>query len=327
MSQNCFLSALKFHCLSPLEQQLVKQQRYIAKQLIQKKDNRFVIVIGPCSIHHHDAALEYANRLKNLSEEVNDSIAIWMRVFLEKPRTCHGWTGYINEENGLTKSRQLLKELVQLQIPIATEVVNPLHLPYVEEYLSWGFVGARTTQSPIHRHIASHLDFPCGFKNTTEGQLDIPVQSVAAAMQQQKFLMHDGHNIKHHHSKGNPYAHVVLRGDHHGPNYTNTDYIYHLQKKYFDAPTPVLIDCSHDNSQKNPLNQIPIAGEVALNWKKDFSKILGIMVESYIKTGNQLSPGSDPYLSVTDPCLSWNQTSSLIRDIYQKLKKPTFCAV
>lgn len=329
MTQHPIHSPCFSYGLTDAEQQRIHEHREVSKHLILQNDRRFVMIVGPCSIHHHKAAIEYAYRLKKLQEEVQNSIAIWMRVFLEKPRTCHGWTGFINQTNGIEKSRNLLKELTQLNLPLATEVVNPMHYPFIEEYISWGFVGARTTQSPIHRHLASGMPFPVGFKNTTEGTLEIPVQSVATAMHPQQYLMHDGFYLKQHQSTGNRYAHVVLRGDDKKPNYS-IEYIKQiqaLQNSYLNISNPILIDCAHGNSQKQPQKQLSIAEEVLSLRETHTLPILGVMLESYFKSGTQQEQNNDPYISITDPCLSWEETEKLILHLHQKIKKPTFCAV
>jgi 3-deoxy-7-phosphoheptulonate synthase len=296
--------------------------RVQAKEILQKKREQLVLILGPCSIHHWNAALEYAQKLHALSQEVQDRFFLVMRTYVEKSRTGNDWKGFLYDPHlagepdiitGLHWTRKLLIELASLGIPTAIEFVNPLAALYYEDLVTWGFIGARTCCSQLHRQFTSSLSFPVGIKNDLQGNIVHAVQgvNVAKAPQIFPFPNEDGH-LRLLHSTGNPYAHIVLRGSERTTNYTPQE----IQKALLllkDAKLPphLMIDCSHGNSQKKPQNQQETFHSVLAEIKE--YPIFGLMLESYFTEGSQeVSPNANPYLSVTDSCLDWNMTEEMV---------------
>lgn len=327
---------LKF--LFPLidtDRNFIVDSQNVIINIVQKKDPRLLVVCGPCSIHDIDATFDYANRLQSLSMELKDQLYIVMRVYLEKPRTIIGWKGLINDpyinnsydiESGLKIARHLLLRLIRIGLPVATEVLNPNIPQYIGELFSWLAIGARTTESQIHREVASGLNTAIGFKNSTDGNVCNAINSIRAA------------SIPHHyiginqlgqvcliHTQGNPYGHVILRGGK-CPNYYPKDIIYYEQQIIdADLPMTLMIDCSHGNSNKNYKYQLNVVQSVLNQIKSGNQSIIGLMIESYIYSGNQnldLScPSKIQYgVSVTDPCISWNTTEKMLRYLHKEIK-------
>ena len=307
-------SALK----SPLERKDAAQLlhfRNMAIELLCGKDKRLILIVGPCSIHDPTLALEYALRLKKLSEKVDQEIVLIMRAFLEKPRTQHGWKGFLydpdldgscNIEKGIQLSRELLLQLLKMKVPVATEFLDPSLMPYTQDLITWGVIGARTSSSQIHRLMASHLSFPVGLKNATNGSLDEAIcGAIAARSPQVRVGINSEGTLSSIKTPGNPYTHLILRGSHQGPNASPEAVrgAFNHQKEH-GLLTPLLIDCAHGNSQKNLEKQIEIFKETIKQYALGTLSMKGVMVESHLEEGNALS--------LTDPCLDWETTKELI---------------
>ncbi|MFA5905913.1 MAG: 3-deoxy-7-phosphoheptulonate synthase [Desulfobacula sp.] len=306
---------------------IVINARKDVEAILQKKDTRLLVIAGPCSIHDIDAALEYAEKLNALREEVKDKINLIMRVYFEKPRTTVGWKGLINDpfldeshnvDEGLRQARSLLIDINHMGLPIATELLDPITPQYIDGLLTWVAIGARTTESQTHRELASGLSMPVGFKNSTDGSLDSAINAITAAATPQTFLGIDpAGQACVVHTKGNPFGHLVLRGGP-SPNYDPVSIGKAReklrQKNLMDA---VMIDCSHDNSGKKYTGQ-PFVFKSALDQRMDGnSSIVGLMLESNIFEGCQKCDGNLKNMkygvSITDECISFDTTQNLIR--------------
>ena len=285
--------------------------RTVAESILRREDERLAVVVGPCSVHDVGGALEYAERLKKLSDEVSDRYFLVMRVFVEKPRTRMGWKGLLyapdpgkkpDLEKGIETSRQLMRMIAEIGVPIATEFVNPLTAKYLGDFVTWGFVGARTSYSQPHRELVSSLPFPVGFKNCTDGDLVGAINGMYAAREPHTFLSLSGEGkIVSQTSSGNPNTHLVLRGSDTNPN--------HEVAVDLTCNTPLLIDCAHGNSAKCPEKQKEVFTSLTASPRPDMA---GLMLESYLHGGNQQTP-TCPYTSLTDPCLDWETTQNLLR--------------
>lgn len=313
--------------LLPSQSHFIQESRETAKNILEGKDKRLAIIAGPCSIHETEEALDYAQRFKELAEKVDKSCFLVMRAYIEKPRTTTGWKGllydpYLDGSNdmktGIYWSRQLLLNLAEMGIPTATEFVDPLTAAYVDDLITWGFVGARTSASQTHRQLASSLNFPVGFKNGTDGNLDNAIQGVVAAKQPHSFMYIDPNGrVCAAKSSGNPSAHVVLRGSLEAPNYDPQSVRETLEKmRLYDIIPRILVDCAHGNSQKQYQKQRDSFRSVINQILEGNGLILGAMLESNLYAGNQILPERTPSLryavSVTDPCIDWDTTQELI---------------
>ena len=309
--------------------------RQTVNNILDRKDHRLVIVIGPCSIHDTDAAMDYAHRLKTLSEEVKDSIAIVMRVYFEKPRTTIGWKGLINDphlngsfeiEEGLHIGRKLLLDISALGLPTATEALDPISPQYLHDLISWSAIGARTTESQTHREMASGLSCAVGFKNGTDGSLSVATNAMQSVSSPHHFLgINNQGQVSVIRTKGNPYAHVVLRGGGGKPNYDSVN-IALCQKELREAGMSenIMVDCSHENSNKNHELQPLVLQNVTNQILEGNRSIIGLMVESNLNAGNQkiLDDRSKMQygVSVTDKCIDWKTTEGCLRSMNEKLK-------
>jgi 3-deoxy-7-phosphoheptulonate synthase len=325
--------------LTSVLQRQVDQQRQKIRQLLQGEDDRLLIITGPCSLHDPKAALEYGQRLVALNEQLSDRLLIVMRAYVEKPRTTTGWKGlaYDPERNGtgdiskgLEVSRTLLLQLVAMGLPLATEALNPMTMSYLEDLISWTAIGARTAESQIHREMISHLSMPVGIKNGTDGSVDTAVNAMISASRSHHCLGTDvDGNIAMLDTPGNPDTHVVLRG---GRNLTNYDdasiqqALAQLDKAKVgnQLHVKVIVDCSHANAQKQHERQLDIAKQVVMQYRAGNSAISGLMLESFLQAGKQGMDGAEgdglEYgLSITDPCISWGQTETLLTEIHQLL--------
>lgn len=293
--------------------------------ILTQQDPRFIVITGPCSIDNTDAAIEYAQKLKTLSKQVDDKILLVMRTYFEKPRTTVGWKGIIydpdqNEtyhmQKGLEIARQLTIDIGNLGLPTATEFLNPLVADYIKDCISYGAIGARTTESQTHRELSANLLMPVGFKNTTEGNVKTATDSILAATTDQTYLgLSDNNDREIITTPGNHNAHLILRGGTNGPNYDEQSVQQALQLlKAANLPQRLVIDCSHANSGKQPERQPEVALNIT-NQRLSNPHISGIMLESYLESGSGNSYGQ----SKTDGCIDWETTETLIRDIYQKL--------
>jgi len=313
----------------------LKSSRQVIRNILDRVDDRLMLVVGPCSIHDPIAALDYAKRLRDLSRKVGDKIFIIMRVYFEKPRTTTGWKGLINDpylndsfniSDGLEISRQLLLQILDLGVPTATEALDPISPQYLHDLISWSAVGARTTESQTHREMASGLSSAVGFKNGTDGSLDVAINALAAASQPHSFLgINEKGQVSIVETHGNKYCHVVLRGGSNGQNYDASS-IKEAENALFSAELTqnIMIDCSHANSNKNPENQLEVVTDVIKQLSEGNRSIIGLMVESNIEHGNQkLTSDLDSLLygvSITDACIDWPTTERLCMQLHDDLK-------
>jgi len=304
------------------------------RQILHGQDSRLLVVVGPCSIHDTDAALEYASRLAALSSVLSDQFFIIMRAYFEKPRTAIGWKGLVNDPDmdnshqiskGLGKARQLLRDITDLKLAVATETLDPITSEYLSDYISWGAIGARTSESQVHRELASGLSFPIGFKNGTDGNLQIALDAMKAARHPHSFL---GIDLEGRTSVvrtgGNPDVHIVLRGGK-KPNYHPEDIgrtTAALAKN--GLPSAILVDCSHGNSGKVCDNQPAVLESVVKQVVAGDRSISGVMIESYLESGNQIIPQNRSQLrfgvSVTDECLDWGRTEEILLKAHNVLQ-------
>ncbi len=305
----------------------VQKSRQTIKNILNFEDDRLLVIVGPCSIHDRVSAKEFANKLKNLASQISDHCFLVMRTYCEKPRTVTGWKGFLYDPfldgstqiaAGIEQTRQLLLDLAFLEVPTAAEFLDPLTANYYEDLISWGSIGARTSSSQIHRQLASSLKMPMGIKNGIAGNISCAIDGIVAVAHPHTFIgiNHVGEKsiIR---SEGNPDAHIVLRGGESGPNYdANTVNELLTQLNHFKLPARIIIDCSHHNSNKQPLRQIPIFNSVLQQIIKGNRGIRGLMLESHLHADNQsinLSINSLKYgVSVTDPCLDWDKTKELL---------------
>lgn len=315
--------------------QTVLKGRETVRNILDGKDKRLFIVIGPCSIHDTVAAHEYADRLKTLSDKIKDSIYVVMRVYFEKPRTTVGWKGLINDpdmndsfniEKGLRIGRQLLLELNEKGLPCATEALDPNSPQYYQDLISWSAIGARTTESQTHREMSSGLSSPVGFKNGTDGGLTVATNAMQSVKHGHSFLgLNDQGQVSVIHTSGNPYAHVVLRGGNGKPNYdagSVADAEAALAKAKVSGK--IMIDTSHANSNKDPYLQPLVLKNITEQILDGNKSIVGLMVESHLKGGRQDIPADLNDLeygkSVTDGCIDWETTEKALLDMHEALK-------
>lgn len=314
----------------PLSHQLAQQiadHRQTVQNILEGKDHRLMVVTGPCSIHDPVAVLEYAQKLQQLQNQVSDQIFLVMRTYIEKPRTTIGWKGFLYDPNldgsanmqlGLEKSRALYLKIIELGLPIASEILNPMATAYFDDLLAWGAIGARTSESQIHREIASHMPYSIGFKNGTDGSIQIALDAIQSASHAHQFLGMSQSGLPCIlESKGNRAAHLILRGANSGPNYhlAEIEKIKHKSKGKLPA---LVIDCSHGNSNKNPLLQLEVLRTIVA--ERAHSHVRGVMLESYLVDGQQRISCNMTYgQSVTDGCLGWDNTQQLLLDVAQSL--------
>jgi 3-deoxy-7-phosphoheptulonate synthase len=309
--------------LSIEQEDAVLAQREEIASVLNRQDDRLLVVVGPCSVHDVDAALEYAQRLGSVAEDLRGDLLIAMRVYFEKPRTTIGWKGLINDPHldgsgdvntGLHISRSLLREVLDLGLPVGTEFLDPITPQYISDVVAWGAIGARTTESQIHRQLASGLSMPVGFKNGTDGTVKVAVDAVRAAAAQHAFA---GVNLSGTpsilHTSGNEDCHVILRGGRGAPNY-DADSVTAVAEQLASANLPerLIIDASHENSGKDHRQQPKVVAEVADQIAAGNGAIVGMMLESFLVAGRQdLTPGAELVYgqSVTDACMDWDSTA------------------
>ena len=308
--------------ISEQASELVAQTRQQIANILHGKDNRLLVIIGPCSIHDPKAALEYAQRLLPLRQKYAKELLIVMRAYFEKPRTTVGWKGLINDPYlngthdinfGLRQARKLLLELNNLGMPASTEFLDMITPQYYADLIAWGAIGARTTESQIHRELASGLSCPVGFKNGTDGSLKIAIDALGAAAHPHHFLSvtKTGHSAIVH-TTGNADCHVILRGGNGGPNYSS-EHVKNAAAQLAQAGlTPkLMVDCSHANSRKDFKRQMEVAQDIATQIQNGEQNIMGVMVESHLVEGRQ----NDPIVygqSITDACIGWDDTEKLL---------------
>jgi 3-deoxy-7-phosphoheptulonate synthase len=306
-------------------EKLITDTRHAIHNIMAGKDDRLLVVIGPCSIHDPAAALDYARRLKDLRTHYADTLEIVMRVYFEKPRTTVGWKGLINDpyldesfriDEGLRIARQLLIEINRLGLPAGSEFLDVISPQYLGDLISWGAIGARTTESQVHRELASGLSAPIGFKNGTDGNIKIATDAIQAAAGGHHFLsVHKNGQVAIVQTKGNRDCHVILRGGK-APNYDAASVAAackDLEKA--KLPTTLMVDCSHANSSKQHEKQVQVAGDIATQIAGGSHSVFGVMVESHLKAGAQkFTPGKDNAgnleygKSITDACLGWDDS-------------------
>jgi 3-deoxy-7-phosphoheptulonate synthase len=338
-SQNVLVTPEQLNDALPMSEGIrttVQGSRREIWDILDRKDPRLFVVVGPCSIHDPVAAMDYARRLQILADEVQDTLLIVMRVYFEKPRTTVGWKGLINDphlndsfkiEEGLHIGRKLLLDILELGLPTSTEALDPISPQYLQDLISWNAIGARTTESQTHREMASGLSAAVGFKNGTDGGLEVAMNALNSAAKPHRFLgINSQGQVSVFTTKGNPYGHVVLRGGSAGPNYDSV----HIKlcedalEKAGQAKN-IMVDCSHANSSKKPELQPLVAQNITDQILAGNKSIVGLMIESNLKAGNQSIPDNLDELkygvSVTDGCIDWETTEQCLREMREKLKE------
>ena len=320
--------------LSETAQRVVVESRDAIRNVLHGRDDRLLVIVGPCSVHDPRAALDYARRLSALNGELKDELLIVMRVYFEKPRTTVGWKGLINDPDidgshnirkGLLLARRVLLGVLDEGVPAATEFLEPTSPQYIADAVSWGAIGARNTESQIHRQLASGLSMPIGFKNATDGSVKAAINGCYAAAQQHGFfgVDHLGRACVVE-TLGNPDCHVVLRGSSHGPNYDAGSIAAAMAEARAEMPEGsaavcgLVVDCSHGNSGKDEVRQTEVVRELAARIAAGEPGIAGLMMESFIEGGNQPAGPLDTLVygrSITDRCISWPDTEALLRDL------------
>jgi 3-deoxy-7-phosphoheptulonate synthase len=316
-----------------LEQRILAYRSQI-KNILDFSDRRKFIVVGPCSIHDVTGAMEYAARLKELSDRVSDKLLLIMRVYFEKPRTTVGWKGLINDpdlndsfnvEKGFHIGRQLLLDITKLGLPTATEALDPIVPQYIGDLIAWAAIGARTTESQTHREMASGLSMPVGFKNGTDGSIKVALNALQSAMQPHNFLgINQQGQVSVFQTTGNDYGHVILRGGEGKPNYDPVSVAeVETALKKANMPPRIVVDCSHGNSNKDYRLQPIVMESVIQQVVAGNTSIVGLMLESHLSEGSQSIPADLSQLkygvSVTDKCINWEQTEEIILAAHQRL--------
>ena len=315
----------------------VKCARETVFSILDRQDPRLFVVVGPCSIHDTDAAIDYAKRLKILTEKVKDVLFIVMRVYFEKPRTSIGWKGLINDphlddsfkiEEGLREGRKLLMKIVEMGLPTSSEALDPISPQYLQDLIAWSAIGARTTESQTHREMSSGLSSAVGFKNGTDGGLMVAINAMQSVSSAHRFLgINNEGQVSVVTTKGNAYAHVVLRGGNNGPNF-DTVHVAQCEKalKEGGVSNNIMIDCSHANSNKDPEVQPLVMKDITHQILEGNKSIIGMMLESNINSGNQVIPNDLSKLkygvSVTDACMGWDTTEHALLEMADKLRNP-----
>jgi 3-deoxy-7-phosphoheptulonate synthase len=321
--------------LSEAASTAVVESRTAVARVIDGKDDRLVVVVGPCSIHDPEAGLEYARRLKPLLDKLSPDLKIVMRTYFEKPRTTVGWKGLINDpkldgsfaiNQGLRVARTFLRDVVELGVPTALEFLDPITPQFMADLVTWGAIGARTTESQVHRELASGLSMPVGFKNGTGGTVQIAADAVRSAAEPHHFLSVTKQGLAAIvATKGNPHCHVILRGGSNGPNYGEEAVaaaLALLQKN--KLPGKLMIDTSHANSGKDPAKQPEVASAIARQVAAGSRAIFGVMIESFLVAGRQeISERASMTFgqSVTDGCLAWDTTVPVLEELADSVRK------
>lgn len=323
--------------ITPFLKHTIEIWRQQVIDILLRIDQRLLVILGPCSIHSKTSAIEYAQRLQRLQRQVEGKLFLIMRTYIEKPRTVSGWKGYLYDPNlqgetdfinGILASRSLLRSIGELGLPVAAEFVHPNLAPYYEEFISWGCIGARTSASQVHREYVSGAPLPFGFKNSIDGDIRLPIEGILSASEPQQYLAIDNKgSLFLTKSTGNPYTHLVLRGSNHGPNYDlhSIESALTLQRQ-FGIDRPILIDCAHGNSQKEPNKQLEVFQTLVPQLIRQDVPLLGIMLESFIEEGSQSFPSKQSICatqSITDPCIGWEATTEGIKRLYEACCRKT----
>jgi 3-deoxy-7-phosphoheptulonate synthase len=319
---------------SEAQEEFVAESRQVIRDIIRCGDPRFLLVVGPCSIHDPPAALEYATRLRGLIDRVRESVYLVMRCYFEKPRTSIGWKGLIMDPHldgshaipaGLRIARRFLMDVLDLGVPTATELLDPITPQYIADLICWSAIGARTTESQTHRQMASGLSMPLGFKNATPGSILPAINAIKAAREPQTFLGISGDGVASAVStRGNPDCHLVLRGGDNGPNYSAA-HVAEVERELERAglENAMLIDCSHGNSGKDPARQPDVLRDVVGQRAGGTQAVFGAMLESNLLAGSQPFPRPRESLvygqSITDACIDWETTERLVLEIAERL--------
>ncbi|KAI8820872.1 uncharacterized protein EV422DRAFT_496676 [Fimicolochytrium jonesii] len=323
--------------LTPTAIETIRKGRKAASDIIRKYDDRLLVVVGPCSIHDVDAAIDYAKRLKPLADELQDDLLIVMRTYFEKPRTTVGWKGLINDPDmdgsfqinkGLRIARGLLCTLSDLGLPVGGELLDTISPQFLGDLLTWGAIGARTTESQLHRELASGCSFPVGFKNGTDGGITVAIDAMTSAANPHHFLGVTKQGLAAiTKTKGNPTTHIILRGGTSGPNFSPT-HIHTIRTTLTTSakPASIMVDCSHGNSLKDHRNQPAVAESIASQLEGGERDIVGVMVESNIGEGAQKVPKEGPAglkygVSITDACIGWEDTVKVLRRLAEATGK------
>ena len=307
----------------------IAEHRQTIQNILAGTDPRLLVITGPCSIHDPVAALEYAQKLQHLQTQVSDQIFLVMRAYIEKPRTTVGWKGFMYDPDldgssdlqaGLEQSRQLYLYIIEMGLPIASEILSPMATAYFDDLLAWGAIGARTSESQIHREIASQMPYSIGFKNGTDGSIQIALDAIQSASHAHQFLGMSQSGLPCVlQSRGNPLAHLILRGSNTGPNY-QAEEINKIKVKVKGNLPALVIDCSHGNSSKNPALQPDVLRQIVK--ERAETQVRGVMLESHLVGGNQKISCDMIYgQSVTDGCIGWEQTEHLLLEAAQQLKQ------
>ena len=306
----------------------VKTGHRAVKRVLDRKDSRLIVVVGPCSIHNPEEALEYARLLKPLADELADDLLILMRVYFEKPRTSVGWEGLIYDphldgshriDHGIRIGRKLMLDIAEIGLPIAIEALDLISPQYLQDLVSWTAIGARTTESPTHRKLASGISSAIGFKNDVHGDLMVAINAIRSASANHSFIsVTEEGKVAVFRTEGNPHCHVILRGGK-SPNY-DVESVKSCEEELHKAghESNIMIDCSHGNSLKNPSKQLAVLDEVANQINHGNQSIIGVMLESNLEEGNQPIPDDleeiRPGVSITDACISWSTTEAALRE-------------
>ena len=338
MNEETLVSPTELKNLIPASEdafQTVREGRDTIKKILDREDPRLFLVVGPCSIHDPSEALDYAKRLRVLADEVSDVLVLVMRVYFEKPRTTTGWKGLINDPmmddsfkiaEGLKRGRKLLIELAEMGLPTSTEALDPVTPQYLQDLISWSAIGARTTESQTHREMASGLSSAVGFKNGTDGGLEVAINALQSVSAPHRFLgINKEGEVAIIHTRGNNHAHIVLRGGGDRPNYDSVS-VSLCEERLANAgiPANIMVDCSHANSNKDPKLQPLVMADIGNQIFEGNKSIVGLMVESNLNWGNQKIPANLEALeygvSVTDACVDWDTTANMIKEFRNKIK-------
>jgi len=308
----------------------VRTARATIRRILRGEDHRLLIIVGPCSIHDPEAAMDYARRLRRLGEQVDDTLFLVMRAYFEKPRTTVGWKGLINDphlddtfhiEEGVRIARRLLLDIAEVGVPLSTEALDPITPQYLQDLIAWSAIGARTTESQTHREMASGLSSTVGFKNGTDGNLEVVINALQSVSKPHRFLgINQSGQVSIIHTRGNDSAHVVLRGGQRGPNFDAAS-IAACEAALTAAGLSrnIMVDCSHANSMKNHERQPDVARDVAAQIVAGNTSVIGLMLESNINAGQQQLVADRAALrygvSVTDACIDWTTTETLITEL------------
>lgn len=321
----------KSHAVSDSTRDFIIESRQTIQSILRDDDDRILVIVGPCSIHDPHAAVEYAQKLAPLAKAYRNKMVVIMRAYFEKPRTNIGWKGLINDPNldgthrietGLEQARDVMLAILEMGLPTGSELLDPILPQYYADLICWASIGARTSESQTHREMASGLSMPIGFKNATDGNIDVAVHAIQASRHPQTFIgvTQDG-VIARVQSSGNPHAHLIIRGGGNGPNYSSVQMEEHIETlKKSNVMSRILVDCSHGNSRKKAKNQSKVVSSVLNQIKNGNRHIMGVMLESFLHHGSQALVNPLSYgVSITDECIGWEDTTEVLAMIYDQL--------